>query len=137
MATSSPYPTHPSGPTGGYVFRPTRWWQRKSVRYGALIGLLAVSGLVILALVREQTGTEGFLVGLGLAVLPVPQRGEGELTSYVRAVVSGLVDRELLRQKQELLGRLQRTDRADQATFAAIQRALVDLEQERRALRAD
>jgi RsiW-degrading membrane proteinase PrsW (M82 family) len=27
---------------------------------------------VILALVREQTGTEGFLVGLGLAVLPVP-----------------------------------------------------------------
>ncbi|WP_060884140.1 PrsW family intramembrane metalloprotease [Streptomyces caniscabiei] len=72
MATSSPFPTHPSGPTGGYVFRPTRWWQRKSVRYGALIGLLAVSGLVILALVREQTGTEGFLVGLGLAVLPVP-----------------------------------------------------------------
>nr|WP_240529913.1 PrsW family intramembrane metalloprotease [Streptomyces mangrovisoli] len=34
--------------------------------------LLALSGLVILALVREQTGTEGFLVGLGLAVLPVP-----------------------------------------------------------------
>jgi RsiW-degrading membrane proteinase PrsW (M82 family) len=27
---------------------------------------------VILALVRRQTGTEGFLVGLGLAVLPVP-----------------------------------------------------------------
>jgi RsiW-degrading membrane proteinase PrsW (M82 family) len=34
--------------------------------------LLALSGLVILALVREQTGTEGFVVGLGLAVLPVP-----------------------------------------------------------------
>jgi RsiW-degrading membrane proteinase PrsW (M82 family) len=31
-----------------------------------------VSGLVILALVREQTGTEGFLVGLALAVFPVP-----------------------------------------------------------------
>jgi RsiW-degrading membrane proteinase PrsW (M82 family) len=42
------------------------------VRYGALITLLTLSGLVILALVREQTGTEGFLVGLGLAVLPVP-----------------------------------------------------------------
>jgi RsiW-degrading membrane proteinase PrsW (M82 family) len=42
------------------------------VRYGALTTLLALSGLVILALVREQTGTEGFLVGLGLAVLPVP-----------------------------------------------------------------
>lgn len=49
-----------------------RWWQRRGVRAGILIGLLAISGLVILALVREQTGTRGFLVGLGLAVLPVP-----------------------------------------------------------------
>ncbi|WGD44949.1 PrsW family intramembrane metalloprotease [Streptomyces cathayae] len=48
------------------------WWQRPWVRYGALTALLALSGLVILGLVREQTGTEGFLVGLGLAVLPVP-----------------------------------------------------------------
>lgn len=45
---------------------------RRRVRYGALAALLALSGLVILALVRRQTGTEGFLVGLGLAVLPVP-----------------------------------------------------------------
>ncbi|GGI48372.1 DNA primase [Agromyces flavus] len=72
-----------------------------------------------------------------LAVLPVPQRNDAELAAYVRGVVGGLVDRELLRQKQELLGRLQRTDRADQATFAAIQRALVDLEHERRSLRGD
>lgn len=72
-----------------------------------------------------------------LAVLPVPQRGDAELTSYVRGVVGGLVDRELLRQKQELLGRLQRTDRSDAATFAAVQQALVALEQERRALRGD
>ena len=42
------------------------------VRAGALVTLLALCGLVILALVREQTGTEGFVVGLGLAVLPVP-----------------------------------------------------------------
>ncbi|MCL7430057.1 PrsW family intramembrane metalloprotease [Streptomyces sp. YS415] len=71
MATSPPYPTHPTGPAGG-ALRHAHWWQRKSVRYGALITLLTLSGLVILALVREQTGTEGFLVGLGLAVLPVP-----------------------------------------------------------------
>ncbi|MCZ4637439.1 PrsW family intramembrane metalloprotease, partial [Streptomyces rubrogriseus] len=64
MATCPPYPTH--------VHRHTHWWQRTWVRYGALITLLALSGLVILALVREQTGTQGFLVGLGLAVLPVP-----------------------------------------------------------------
>lgn len=71
MATCPPYPTHPSDTAGG-VLRHAHWWQRTWVRYGALITLLTLSGLVILALVREQTGTEGFLVGLGLAVLPVP-----------------------------------------------------------------
>ncbi|MFB8176350.1 PrsW family intramembrane metalloprotease [Streptomyces sp. NPDC055966] len=69
--TSPPYPAYPPAP-GGPVLRHPHWWQRASVRYGALITLLALSGLVILALVRRQTGTEGFLVGLGLAVLPVP-----------------------------------------------------------------
>ncbi|MFF6998776.1 PrsW family intramembrane metalloprotease [Streptomyces sp. NPDC008313] len=71
MATSPPYPTPPGGPAGA-ARRHAHWWQRKAVLYGALITLLALSGLVILALVREQTGTRGFLVGLGLAVLPVP-----------------------------------------------------------------
>ncbi|WP_406415119.1 PrsW family intramembrane metalloprotease [Streptomyces sp. NBC_01614] len=71
MATCPPYPTHPTGPAGG-ALRHAHWWQKRWVRYGALSTLLALSGLVILALVREQTGTEGFLVGLGLAVLPVP-----------------------------------------------------------------
>ncbi|MCP3817952.1 PrsW family intramembrane metalloprotease [Streptomyces sp. A3M-1-3] len=47
-------------------------WRGKAVRAGAVITLLALSALVILALVREQTGTQGFLVGLGLSVLPVP-----------------------------------------------------------------
>ncbi|MFD7439167.1 PrsW family intramembrane metalloprotease [Streptomyces sp. NPDC059861] len=71
MATSPPYPTNPGIPTGG-ALRHAHWWHKRWVRYGALITLLALSGLVILALVREQTGTRGFLVGLGLAVLPVP-----------------------------------------------------------------
>ncbi|MFB7247947.1 PrsW family intramembrane metalloprotease [Streptomyces populi] len=71
MAIHPPYPTRPAGPTGSAPRHP-HWWQRGWVRYGALITLLAMSGLVILALVREQTGTEGFLVGLGLAVFPVP-----------------------------------------------------------------
>lgn len=59
----------PAGPPG---LRHARWWQRRAIRAAALVTLLALSGLVILALVREQTGTEGFLVGLGLATLPVP-----------------------------------------------------------------
>lgn len=37
----------------------------------ALTAGLAAAGVLILAMVREQTGTPGFLVGLGLAVLPV------------------------------------------------------------------
>ncbi|MFF7977098.1 PrsW family glutamic-type intramembrane protease [Streptomyces sp. NPDC007905] len=69
MATSPPYPTYSPGPGSGAH---PHWWQRRWVRYGALITLLALSGLVILAMVRRQTGTDGFLVGLGLAVLPVP-----------------------------------------------------------------
>ncbi|WP_189296955.1 PrsW family intramembrane metalloprotease [Streptomyces cinerochromogenes] len=71
MATSPPFPTRPPS-SGDGVLRHPHWWQRRWVRYGALSSLLALSGLVILALVRRQTGTEGFLVGLGLAVLPVP-----------------------------------------------------------------
>ncbi|MDJ0384288.1 PrsW family intramembrane metalloprotease [Streptomyces sp. G-G2] len=37
----------------------------------ALFASLAASGVAILALVRDQTGTAGFFVGLGLALLPV------------------------------------------------------------------
>ncbi|MDV7218212.1 PrsW family intramembrane metalloprotease [Streptomyces prunicolor] len=74
MATFPLHPPHPGHPAGGVPGHGPRerWWQRKWVRYGGLIALLTLSGLVILALVRQQTGTEGFLVGLGLAVLPVP-----------------------------------------------------------------
>ncbi|MFG2308800.1 PrsW family intramembrane metalloprotease [Streptomyces sp. NPDC048566] len=72
MAIRPPYPPQPGAPAGPPAPRHPHWWQRRWVRYGAPITLLALSGLVILALVREQTGTEGFLVGLGLAVFPVP-----------------------------------------------------------------
>nr|WP_241265683.1 PrsW family intramembrane metalloprotease [Streptomyces boncukensis] len=50
------------------------WWHRhhRTLRALVLVTLLALSGLMILALVREQTGTQGLLVGLGLAFFPVP-----------------------------------------------------------------
>ncbi|MGX2995678.1 PrsW family glutamic-type intramembrane protease [Streptomyces sp. JNUCC 64] len=48
------------------------WWRRRKVRTGGLAAVLALCGVVLLALVRQETGHEGFLVGLGLAVLPVP-----------------------------------------------------------------
>ncbi|WP_374982466.1 PrsW family intramembrane metalloprotease [Streptomyces fradiae] len=49
-----------------------RFWRSRVVRLSAVSLVLALCALVILALVREQTGTAGFLVGLGLALLPVP-----------------------------------------------------------------
>ncbi|MEW2393558.1 PrsW family intramembrane metalloprotease [Streptomyces venezuelae] len=61
----------PEAPAPRELLR-VRWWQRRAIRVAALVTLLTLSGLVILALVREQTGTEGFLVGLGLATVPVP-----------------------------------------------------------------
>ncbi|MFJ4712639.1 PrsW family intramembrane metalloprotease [Streptomyces sp. NPDC088785] len=73
-----PYPAYPPhqdhalGAAPGGAVRHPRWWERRGVRVTALATLLAVSGVVIAALVREQTGTRGFLVGLGLAVVPVP-----------------------------------------------------------------
>ncbi len=42
-----------------------------TVRTCVLLVLLAATGIAILELVREQTGTPGFFVGLGLALLPV------------------------------------------------------------------
>lgn len=71
-----------------------------------------------------------------LSVAPVPERAEREMTLYVRDVTTGLIDRHLVQQKSELLGRLQRVDSDDRDEFNRVQRALVDLEIERRALRS-
>lgn len=60
---------------GQWRYRPRRvgmLWRSRTLRVVAVFSVLALCGLVILALVRDQTGTQGFLVGLGLAVLPVP-----------------------------------------------------------------
>lgn len=73
-----------------------------------------------------------------LALAPIPEKGDRELTIYCQGIVSSLVDRDLLRQKADLLGRLQRTDAAaDPERYAELQHHLVRLEAERRALRSD
>ncbi|MFC6355777.1 DNA primase [Luethyella okanaganae] len=72
-----------------------------------------------------------------LAVAPIPERSERELEVYVRGIVTSLVDRDLLRHKAELLGRLQRSDPADRANSVTIQRALMAIDAERNTLRAD
>ncbi|WP_343235249.1 PrsW family intramembrane metalloprotease [Streptomyces sp. SID10853] len=60
-------------PRAHWRYAPRRdFWRSRTLRASAVIIVLAICGLLILSLVREQTGTEGFLVGMGLAVLPVP-----------------------------------------------------------------
>ncbi|MFJ1585955.1 PrsW family intramembrane metalloprotease [Streptomyces sp. NPDC088197] len=72
----------PAGPPPGFApapapetwqYAPRRpFWESRAVRTGALFTALAVCGVIILAVVRQHIGTESFLVGLVLAVLPVP-----------------------------------------------------------------
>jgi DNA primase, catalytic core len=70
-----------------------------------------------------------------LAVAPIPERSERELTTYVRGVASALVDKDLTRRKRELLGQLQRADASDKDAYNVLQRALMQVEAERRSLR--
>ncbi|NJP43228.1 PrsW family intramembrane metalloprotease [Actinacidiphila epipremni] len=63
----------PAEPPASLHYAPRRpFWESRAVRTGALFTVLAVCGVVILAVVRHHIGTEPFLVGMALAVLPVP-----------------------------------------------------------------
>lgn len=72
-----------------------------------------------------------------LAVAPIPQKDQKQTETYCIGVVTSLVERDLVRQKAELVSRLQRTP-VDQGEISReIQRELLDLETRRRALRGD
>lgn len=61
---------------GQWHYKPRRhFWENRTLRLVVLFSVLALCGVIILALVRRQTGTEGLLVGLALAILPVPLLG--------------------------------------------------------------
>lgn len=72
-----------------------------------------------------------------LAVSPLPQRNNREIGPYCRGVVASLIDRDLVRRKSELVGRLQRTPVDQGETSRAIQQELMALELKRRALNED
>jgi len=70
-----------------------------------------------------------------LGVAPIPERAE-LMGVYCTGVTAALIDRDLLRQKRDLLGAMQRLDAAsDPERYAQVQRDLVRVEAERRALR--
>ena len=76
-----------------------------------------------------------FVTELGVA--PIPVKDAAELPSYCTGVTAALVDRDLLRRKGELLGRLQRVESTDVATSRSLQEELMRIEAERRSLRGD
>jgi len=88
--------------------------------------------------VLEQTPQPFATLVKELAVAPIPQREGDELQLYCRSVTSDLIAKSLLSTKAELLGRLQRTDqKAEPERYAELQRELVRVEAERRALSGD
>ena len=72
-----------------------------------------------------------------LGVAPIPEREE-LIGSYCASVTRNIVDRDLLRQKRDLLGALQRLDSAAEPERSSqIQRELMRIETERRAFRGE
>ncbi len=73
-----------------------------------------------------------------LAVAPLPERPDRQPETYLRRITRDLIQRHLLRRKEEVKGRLQRTDAVENPElYRQIQRELVQLETDRRALQAD
>jgi DNA primase len=72
-----------------------------------------------------------------LAVAPLPQKNAEQTQSYCRGVVISLIERDLVRRKSELVGRLQRTSVDQGEVSREIQRELLELETKRRSLRED
>ena len=72
-----------------------------------------------------------------LGVAPIPAREEF-MGAYCVSLAVAVVDRDLLRRKKELVGALQRTDSATDATkYQSLQRELVAIEADRRAIRPE
>jgi DNA primase len=72
-----------------------------------------------------------------LGVAPIPARDD-LIDAYCLGVVGSLIDRDLLRKKKDLVGSLQRVDAAaEPEKFAQLQRDLMQLEADRRAVRQD
>jgi DNA primase len=86
--------------------------------------------------VLEQTPAPFAQLVKELAVGPLPEREGSDMALYCTGVLSSLVERDLLRQKAELLGRLHRTDaRTDPEGRRVLAEQLVDIEGKRRGLR--
>jgi DNA primase len=91
-----------------------------------------------LDVVLDQTPAPFDALAKELAVAPIPERQDREITTYCRGIVVSIVERDLIREKSELMGRSFRTDvKTDPDKWREIQVQLAALEVERRALTAE
>ncbi|MEP6843071.1 MAG: DNA primase [Pseudolysinimonas sp.] len=87
--------------------------------------------------VGAQVPTDFLSLVIQLGVAPLPQR-EDAVAAYCEGVVSALVDRDLLRQKAEVLGAMQRAkSEGDHERWDRLSLESVALETERRQLRKE
>ena len=92
------------------------------------------------AALRAELPAEFVPLADQLAVAPLPERehaGPDGLAVYAKGVLTSLVERELLRQKAELLSRLQRTPVDDRDAYRQLQTALQQIEVDRRRIREE
>ncbi|NQX13621.1 DNA primase [Microbacteriaceae bacterium VKM Ac-2855] len=84
---------------------------------------------------REVPGPYASIVRQ-LAVAPIPETREDKLEGYAKSVATSMLERDLVREKAELLGAMQRAS-ADPVMARALNIRIAELETERRALRPD
>ena len=107
------------------------------IRDGIAASIDQASGPEWMQRVGEQVPTEFASLVIQLGVAPIPQR-EDAVAAYCLDVVAALVDRDLLRQKAEVLGAMQRAkSEGDQERWDRLSRQSVALETERRQLRKE
>lgn len=107
------------------------------VRDGVLASLDAIDRPDFSEQVAQAVPAEIVPLVRTLAMAPIPQSTNEGVTAYVRGIVGSLVDRDILRRKAELLGSLQRIGPADPEGSKRLQEQLMELERERRSLRAE
>jgi DNA primase len=90
-----------------------------------------------LAIIADEVPAPFATLVKQLGVAPIPEREE-LIGSYCASVTTAIVDRDLLGQKRDLLGALQRLDKtAAPDRYGELQRALMRIETERRTLRGE
>lgn len=70
-----------------------------------------------------------------LAIAPLPESDPKRLQIYVHGVVASFIERDLIRQKNDLVSRLQRVGSSDPEQSRAISQAILVLENKRREVR--